>query len=544
MASGIGGDGDGSLLPGMGDGGAGDPLPPDAAPNQTTGTNPPTPSDVVHSISTQLDGVLASTDSLSASSAQEVTQFVSWLIATQQEATQSHTNTSGAHDDDDDHRQSIAAADAIGNAVIQLGRAAASSGGHVSLSSPLLNLSASSISPSSLVEASDGGALASPSFAIAVPVAVGGGSGKLDTPTAAPPAAKVALPLSILVGAAGGALGINTSLPVALTLAASSVNLYGGAPHESGTTIAASSPLVSFALLQGNREVTVRDTAEPINLTIPLVRRGMESRRGASTRLECRWWDSGGREWSANGCTTLEGEGGRSAICSCNHLTQFVVFEFPTSWQELGEHLSAALSINPLTVEAWQCLVTPSPWHAPTDGYTGATWTSIPGVWMVNAGLLLLAMTSLTCAARRDKDELEWIQALVAGRMRAERRSSVGRRTSLLRRHGAHVLTRTRSTRPSRPSFCELAAAATSVPQTRTAMGRRRRWVVRVLARSGSRLDGAAALAPPPPGRFALEPDALRTGACASDRSSSRGDCGHRRQGCALLRRSGLTRHS
>ena len=251
---------------------------------------------------------------------------------------------------------------------------------------------------------------------------------------------------------------------------------------------------MSFALLQGNREVTVRDTAEPINLTIPLVRRGMESRRGASTRLECRWWDSGGREWSANGCTTLEGEGGRSAICSCNHLTQFVVFEFPTSWQELGEHLSAALSINPLTVEAWQCLVTPSPWHAPTDGYTGATWTSIPGVWMVNAGLLLLAMTSLTCAARRDKDELEWIQALVAGRMRAERRSSVGRRTSLLRRHGAHVLTRTRSTRPSRPSFCELAAAATSVPQTRTAMAvGGGGWVVRVLARSGSRLDGAAA---------------------------------------------------
>ena len=97
MASGIGGDGDGSLLPGMGDGGAGDPLPPDAAPNQTTGTNPPTPSDVVHSISTQLDGVLASTDSLSESSAQEVTQFVSWLIATQQEATQSHTNTITPH---------------------------------------------------------------------------------------------------------------------------------------------------------------------------------------------------------------------------------------------------------------------------------------------------------------------------------------------------------------------------------------------------------------------------------------------------------------
>ena len=42
-----------------------------------------------------------------------------------------------------------------------------------------------------------------------------------------------------------------------------------------------------------------------------------------------------GLRWSTEGCVTIREEGGDAYTCSCDHLTEFIVFEFPTSGDEL-----------------------------------------------------------------------------------------------------------------------------------------------------------------------------------------------------------------
>lgn len=389
----------------------------------------------IGAVSTRLASTLSSTNSLSADSAQEVTHFLSWLIDQQHE--QLPPTASNPEGDAVRRDASAATAARIDVAVLQLGRAATAVGGSVALTSANLNVSARSVRPADLV--ADGRRAA----VLSVPAAKGGRS------------AEVALPSSLL--AAGGGV-VNTSQPVALCLSSNAVNLYGGLT-EGDHVLRSSSPLVGFSLLQGGEELVVRDLSERINISLPLHTPptrgacfGRGSTKASSTRacasfIECRWWDAHTHSWSADGCHTHRGHGGHGAVCSCTHLTSFILFEFPTTIDELTEDLGAALSVNPLSDRAWQCLISPTPYrlaastlasHSNRSGDWSedahAGWSTIPGVWIINGTILVLAIVSLSFAAQRDRKELLWIEGLVQGKLRERRRigSTVG--STLLRR--------------------------------------------------------------------------------------------------------------
>ena len=205
-----------------------------------------------------------------------------------------------------------------------------------------------------------------------------------------------------------------------------------------------SESLVSFSLLQGQRELRVTNTLSPIKVAVPYSRQYpvapmlataaalddlamVADSEGVVSRVECAWWDVADGRWSRAGCSTkLVGtEGGGSAIernesgpngpdggghvlCECNHLTDFVVFEIPLNASELLEDLQDSWAMNSFSDRAFECISNPDP-------------VKIPAVWVINGIILLLALVSLLSAVIRDGREVENVAILLAGRARYRR---------------------------------------------------------------------------------------------------------------------------
>ena len=314
-------------------------------------------SQAVLAAATELTAILEAAETLDAGTAQEVAGFVSLLIEEEIAAAAAAAAAGGGGQGDGDVNEQSASQ--ITAAVHQLARAvtaAAGAGQVIELTSSNLNLTA---------EARDIDDLSTHPVECDT-------SGALPTTVALPPNVLDAVP------------GIDASQPVSLVLFASAANLHrrfqgvdgrrrrqralssavedgeAGEATSHGSTSSArrkvsASSMVSFSVLQGGAELRVHGSASPINVSIPFERpdaleqsaqlagggvAGTPPCIGApenatlsrcSTAIECRWWDGAGNgSWSTAGCTTIAAADGRSFDCSCDHLTDFMIFEFPT----------------------------------------------------------------------------------------------------------------------------------------------------------------------------------------------------------------------
>lgn len=87
---------------------------------------------------------------------------------------------------------------------------------------------------------------------------------------------------------------------------------------------------------------------------------------------------------------------------------QFIVFEFPTTSEELLGDLLAALAVNGITQRALTCLVKPS-------------FKQLPEVWTVLIVLVAMLIISLSNAVRRDRAEIRFIEGLLKGKRKDAR---------------------------------------------------------------------------------------------------------------------------
>ena len=297
----------------------------------------------------------------------------------------------------------VSTADSIERAVLELARAAvaaASAGQVVPLTSPNLNMTVETRLSSDLTS---GG-----------PVTCNATTG-LPARAELPPTAQ-----ALLLGVPG----FDSSQPVALVLFTSAVNFHGklqaaALPEGVNASAVFSSPLVSFSLMQHGVELRVANASDAINISMPV---GLQAKHAVSTCLgmpsnvteagcdyaaECRWWDHAVAAWSTAGCVTVADADG-ALTCMCDHLTSFIVFEFPTSPEQLLASVLGALKVNHLSARAWQCIATPY-------------FHKIRVVWIINIALLALLILGVGNAIQRDRREIRNIERLVAGRKKEAR---------------------------------------------------------------------------------------------------------------------------
>ena len=264
--------------------------------------------------------------------------------------------------------------------------------------------------------------------------------------------------------------GVDASLPVSVLLFSSSQQFYESRPvigREQGRSglVAATptrvTPLVSLSLVQGGVELHVDDAASPVNLSMPLVAAAEQSQwclglpqtageaASCSSAAQCMWWD--GADWSSIGCETVRARDG-GVTCSCDHLTDFVVFEFPVTWEDAAADVERGFMVNALSADAFSCVVQPLQNH-------------IPLVWSIDGALLLLAAALLAYAIARDHAEIVAVEKLVAGRRLEQQNKTALRVVAAFARtpaKRAETTVRTPATRPLR-SANKLAAAAGSL---------------------------------------------------------------------------------
>ena len=237
-------------------------------------------------------------------------------------------------------------------AVVLLGAAAVMNGTELALTSEKLNLT--------VLQASSPDELANKSVRCAV-----GDDGAVAT-------------ASIPKGLASVAEGFNASLPVrALLYTTAGTAMH--APLAIGGNFtnvsASSSPMVSFSLLQARGELVVKNTSQRINVSIPAV-----PTPDPDFQSECRWHADDG-SWPTQGCDTILAADG-SVNCSCNHLTDFVVFQVPRDPARYFEKLDATYVRAPM-ISA--CFAT-----GPLDDPVG--WAAIFFILFLNTILLLHAL--------------------------------------------------------------------------------------------------------------------------------------------------------
>ena len=159
-------------------------------------------------------------------------------------------------------------------------------------------------------------------------------------------------------GILGTAAGANSSQPVNIVFFASAVNLHALSFADNASDVNMSGPLISYSLTQSGLPLGIRGAANPISISMPLssdailrsngtgqtcVGTGTAS-SGCTSVLSCRFWNASLQQWSSEGCRTIaqtEGPAAGSVTCECDHLTEFVVFEFPTSADALLADLLA-----------------------------------------------------------------------------------------------------------------------------------------------------------------------------------------------------------
>ena len=307
--------------------------------------------------------------------------------------------------------------------------------------------------------------------------------------------AEVAMPTDVLHAVED----LNTSLPVAVimytlpnlhskTASLPNATLQDDDANETAVPLGTSN-VVSFSLMQSGKHLRIQRTAQPINISIPYysaTKRTLTGRNGSvcvgqspdtmgakscTSIIECRWWNTTGGtaglgDWSSAGCMTLAADTGEGYVCSCDHLTDFIVFEFPTSTQELLDDIREAVSINVFSAAALECIATP---------YPRKIWP----VWVIDLSILLLGGLALASASRRDEEEVQLVEMLVKGRQ-------LERRQRLLRLvHVVSGVGRAKGGKEQAATFASMAPAATGsrtmVPSEEGGRGPRWRSTGRIM---------------------------------------------------------------
>ena len=143
------------------------------------------------------------------------------------------------------------------------------------------------------------------------------------------------------------------------------------------------------------------------------MRAGLEA-LGCAQAIECGWWDAAAHGWSTEGCAAVTADDG-AMLCSCTHLTDFMVVEVPTSWDELADHIVMGFTVTTFSwAQATECLAKPQ-------------WSFIHLITMVLVGL---EVVGLGHAIMRDRAELRFVEAIMAGRRR-DRKARKQRITAL-----------------------------------------------------------------------------------------------------------------
>ena len=215
----------------------------------------------------------------------------------------------------------------------------------------------------------------------------------------------------------------------------------------------------------------VRNSPSPINVSVPFTPSANATapnvtlctapnasglwEGGCDFAIECRFWNVSGGEsagfWSTEGCRPDPQPDG-TVTCSCDHLTDFIVFQFPTSTEEVPHRrphpptppararpphplphpeeggsgdwsgltawrvmshavpqlvalIAGTVKVRDITSRAWQCVASPS-----------RSLRSAPVIWGLNWGFCIALLLLLTNAILRDRSEMALMQALVAGK--------------------------------------------------------------------------------------------------------------------------------
>jgi len=271
--------------------------------------------------------------------------------------------------------------------------------------------------------------------------------------------------------------GFNSSLPVAAVLFTTPVNLHlapqarrrtlsaltSETTSSSAVNTTAVSPTVSFSLTQQSRILQVQNASSTINVSLPFVPSpsvclgrptDAESAAACAMTVECRWWNEYDQQWSTQGCTTVQST--RTVACACDHLTEFIAFEFPTSIDELIATLLDAISMQTLSQRAMQCALEP-----------GRTWRTVPVLYGCTFGLLILFSLLMTNAVIQDRAEVRLAVALLSGKKKsAVRRLQLGRMRESIQ-HGIQMR-RVTTRRPAvTPRTAEKRAARLQLGESR-----------------------------------------------------------------------------
>ena len=93
-------------------------------------------------------------------------------------------------------------------------------------------------------------------------------------------------------------------------------------------------PATSFTLYTAQtEELEVKDSPEPVMLSLSL---SPESKKHAvrdAETLECRYFEEELGEWSTEGCVTVELDGKDNLGCHCGHLSDFIAVKIPTKFE-------------------------------------------------------------------------------------------------------------------------------------------------------------------------------------------------------------------
>jgi len=366
----------------------------------------------VSAAANELSHVLATTESLDPGSAQSVVGAVSGLLEVQAFSQGSASSNEAAVQ--------------IGNAVDELIRATASGLGSsnsselVVLSSPNLNMSI---------------ALRPPSALASTPMSCDSNLGEATVVVHMPTGLLDTVP------------GIDLSEPVSVVLFLTAVNLHAPPTatrglrrlSEDGSSVSSgqASPVVTFKLLRPNGDkIEIKNASTPIEISLPYrvnsvnnsrppcigeptleptieIRGGLvdvASSWSCDTIVQCRFWNEAEGFWSTDGCRTIvDPEGGVG--CSCNHLTEFIAFEFPLTVEELLDTILESVTINTMSISAVQCALNP---RIDKD----------PVVWCLVMLLIVALVISLVNAVRRDRAEIAVTELLVKGRkLEAQRKA-------------------------------------------------------------------------------------------------------------------------
>jgi hypothetical protein len=232
--------------------------------------------------------------------------------------------------------------------------------------------------------------------------------------------------------------GIDLSEPVSVVLFLTAVNLHAPPTatrglrrlSEDGSSVSSgqASPVVTFKLLRPNGDkIEIKNASTPIEISLPYrvnsvnnsrppcigeptleptieVRGGLvdvASSWSCDTIVQCRFWNEAEGFWSTDGCRTIVDAEGRVG-CSCNHLTEFIAFEFPLTVEELLDTILESVTINTMSISAVQCALNP---RIDKD----------PVVWCLVMLLIVALVISLVNAVRRDRAEIAVTELLVKG---------------------------------------------------------------------------------------------------------------------------------